>query len=342
MFCVSSRLIPAILCTILCIIPAAPTALAESGPILKITGAVESPLSLTLADLQKFQTVECQRNDVTSGKKFHGVFNFRGVPLRTLLETATIAKTDKNFKKPVDMAIVVRNPDARVALSWGEVFYRNPGEVFIAWTGTSILPHKSCKTCHPPDVFEPVMERYHRDLTYPRLILTGDQYTDRCLEGITEIEVVEFDWTDREKPSDPLYSPGFRIVGADLREIAFDDLAKDGLSPVQADLYTVGEGKGFHGIPFYTGFSFVDILKKAGVAPDLATVFRVSAQDNYRSVFSWGELFLNPDGKRMLLADQENGRPIEKGGRYYLVVPDDLLADRWVKAVQTIEKIQLK
>jgi hypothetical protein len=86
----------------------------------------------------------------------------------------------------------------------------------------------------------------------------------------------------------------------------------------------------------------VDILKKAGVAPDLATVFRVSAQDNYRSVFSWGELFLNPDGKRMLLADQENGRPIEKGGRYYLVAPDDLLADRWVKAVQTIEKIQLK
>lgn len=340
MLCSSRLLMPAILCIII----TAASARAESGPgpVLKITGALKSPISLTLDDLRKFQTVECQRNDVTSGKKFHGVFNFQGVPLRTLLETATVSKTDKNFKKPVDMAVIVRNPQTRVALSWGEVFYLNPSEVFIAWSGTPIMPHKSCKSCHPPEVFEPVMARYHRDVTYPRLILTADQYTDRCLEGITEIEVVEFDWTDGEKPADPLYSPGFRVIGAGLAETAFTDLAKDGLSPVQADIYTVGEGKGFHGIPFYSGFSFVDVLKKAGVTPDLAAVFRVSAQDNYRSVFSWGEIFLNPDGKRMLLADQENGKPIEKGGRYYLIAPDDLMADRWVKAVQTIEKFQLK
>jgi len=104
----------------------------------------------------------------------------------------------------------------------------------------------------------------------------------------------------------------------------------------------VGEGKGFHGTPNYSGFSFIELLIRAGVKPDLMTVFRVSAPDNYRSVFSWGEISQNPAGRRMLLADRESGKPIEDGGRYFLIAPDDLMADRWIKAVQAIEKIELK
>ncbi len=343
-------LMPAVCCLLLV---AAPVPAAD-GPELTITGSVAAPLSLSLKDLQNFQTVTCQRNDVTTGKKFHGVFQFRGVPLRTLLETAGIAKKDKVFKKGVDMAVVVRNADTRVAVSWGEIFYRNPAEIFVAWAGTPILPHKSCRKCHQPEVFEPVMERYHRDVSYPRIIFTADRYADRCLEKITEIEVTEFTWTDREPAEDPLHAKQFTITGPNLEKTVFTDLSTSGFSTLEADIYTVGEGKGFHNRPSYSGFSFTGLIAQACNAKNavkkdeknhsdnLATVFRVSAPDNYRSVFSWGELFLNPDGKRMLMADQDGGVPLEQGGRYFLIVPDDLMADRWVKAVEAIEKFHLK
>jgi hypothetical protein len=321
---------------------AAASVYAESSPGFKITGAVENELVLTLKDLQRFQTTECQRNDVTSDNKFNGVFWFKGVCLRTLLKTAKIVKKDKDFQKQVDMAILVKNPQTQVALSWGEVFYRNPGSVFIAWTGQAILPHKSCQSCHPPEMYEPVMDRCNRSVSFPRLVITEDQYADRCLEGVTEIKIVELDWKGKTKPQEPLYSSEFCITGPDLEKTVFDDLADKGISSLGADLFTVGEGKGFHGTPSYTGFSFIELLTLAGVKPDLTTVFRVSAPDNYRSVFSWGEIFLNPAGRRMLLANQESGSAIEDGGRYFLIVPNDLMADRWIKSVQAIEKIELK
>jgi len=42
------------------------------------------------------------------------------------------------------------------------------------------------------------------------------------------------------------------------------------------------------------------------------------------------------------VADRMNGQPIEKGGKFFFVPPDDLLADRDVKAVETIEVISIK
>ena len=59
--------------------------------------------------------------------------------------------------------------------------------------------------------------------------------------------------------------------------------------------------------------------------------------DGYRSLFSFGELFLRPEGKRIIIADTINGQPIKRGGKLMLVCPDDIFADRIVKAISKIE-----
>jgi siroheme synthase len=43
----------------------------------------------------------------------------------------------------------------------------------------------------------------------------------------------------------------------------------------------------------------------------------------------------------MIIAHRLDDEPLERGGRFALVVPDDLMADRWVKAVEQIEVISL-
>ncbi len=304
-------------------------------PVLEIKGSVKHELSLDLNELRQFQSSRCQLNDIKSSHDFNGVFTFQGVPLKTLLEAAEIEKKKKGFGKHTDIAFAVKNKQDTAALSWGEVFYRNPSSVFIAFSSSPVLPHKGCS--------KKFLEKYHRNIRFPRLVITEDKYSDRCLEGVTEIKVIEF--ASGKKPGDDqrLYSQEFRVRGCGVKEEAvFKNLDKRKISAVQTSLCTVGEGKGFHGISSFRGYSFTEVLNLAGVKPELSTIFRVSAPDNYHASLSWGEVYLNPAGKRMFFASRRDGKKLETGGKYSLIIPDDLMADRWVKAVESIKVINLE
>ena len=67
----------------------------------------------------------------------------------------------------------------------------------------------------------------------------------------------------------------------------------------------------------------------------------MTSADNYRSLLSYGEIFLSPAGRNILVADQIEGKSIEKLGRFVMVTPGDLSADRWVRAVKSIEQVTL-
>ena len=68
----------------------------------------------------------------------------------------------------------------------------------------------------------------------------------------------------------------------------------------------------------------------------------VSAPDGCRSLFSYGEVFLDPAGERMIIAERINNKPLIEGGKFLLAAPDDLMADRWVKAVEAVDVISLQ
>ena len=314
---------------------------ANSAAVVSVTGVVKHPLSFTLQDLARMKTIQVRLNEVTRDGQYHGVFQYEGVPLRSLLEMADIAKEQQNFTKAVDLVIVVRNRAGKeVVLSWGEVKYRNPGEVMLAFSAEPIIPHRDCQVCHTAEVYGKRSVQMKRPVGFPRLVLANDFYTDRSLEDVVHIEVVDLNPKLVTEKRAKLFSPSFQITGKVKTSLTLKDLSDHSHSEVLTK--PVGEGIGYHGMKNYGGVPLVKLLERAGIEGDVTTVLLVSAPDGYRSSLSYGELFLNPAGQRILMADRIEGQALEKDGRFMLVLPDDLAADRYVKSVDRIDVVDLK
>jgi len=183
-----------------------------SSPAISITGVVKQPFNVTSEDLHRFDTVSVRLDEITRDKNYHGAFNYLGVPLKTLLELASIQKEETDFSKLIDLAIVVRNKDGKqTILSWGEVFYRNPADIVIAVSATPIMPFRDCKNCHQPEVYERWYNPLKRQIGFPKLVVTKDFYTDRSLEDITNIEVVDLHPKMTVQKLSELFSPKFPL-----------------------------------------------------------------------------------------------------------------------------------
>jgi precorrin-4 methylase/DMSO/TMAO reductase YedYZ molybdopterin-dependent catalytic subunit len=311
-----------------------------SASSLAITGLVRQPLNLTRQDLNGFDSIRVQFNEVRSDGSFQGVFHYSGIPLKFLLELTGVEKEETAFGKKVDLAIRVRNKKGnQVALSWGEVFYRNPGGIIVGTSASPIMPHKNCRRCHDPEVYQPRLDEFQRKIGFPKLVISSDNYSDRSLEEISSIEVLDLRPKMPAKKLKKLYTSEFMITGAIKNDLTIKEL--DDYPRREITVTHLGEGRGYHGIDRFGGVPFKAILDKVDIAPDLSNILLVSAPDGYRSLFSYGEIFLNPSGDRMILADKIKGQPIKHGGKFILVPPDDLMSDREVKAVQKIEVISL-
>jgi precorrin-2 methylase len=310
-------------------------------PSISITGSVRQPLNLTLEDLQKLETVTVRLNEVTTNRQYNGAFYYCGVPLKTLFELAYIQKEETTFSKAIDLAILVRNKDGKqVVLSWGEVFCSNPAETILAFSGTPIMPHGDCKRCHTPEVYQARLDVLSRKVGFPKLVVASDFYTDRSLEDVTNIEVIDLHLKMPIKKIPDLFSPEFSITGGVKQTRNVSDLSSH--SRVEAPAKMIGDGAGYHGLESYGGVLLSELLKKAGAAPDLNQAVIISAPDGYRTLLSFGEVFLSSRGKSIMIADQVANQPFKKGGKFKLILPDDLSADRTVKAVDKIEVTTFK
>jgi DMSO/TMAO reductase YedYZ molybdopterin-dependent catalytic subunit len=315
-------------------------AVADDQPMLSISGAVRQPLNLSLEDLQEYQSTRVQLNEIVTDGQYNGVFYYRGVPLRILLETAYIEKKETIFSKCTDVAVVVKNSKGQqVALSWGEIFYRNPGDCILATSAAPIMPHRDCSACHEPDEYQPRLDKLQRKIGFPKLVIPGDVYSDRSLDGINEIRVLDLRPQTTSKKGGTLFSAEVDLRGTE-NPLTLKDLAS--FPRASAIFRHVGEGKGYHGVNRIEGASLRSVLEESGIKADLNQVFLVSAPDGYRSLFSYGEIFLNPVGERVIIADKIDGQSIEEGGKFWLIPPDDAMADRTVKAVQKIEIIHIQ
>jgi len=315
--------------------------LAASSPAISITGTVKQPLNVTMDDIRRFESVNARLNEVTADKNFHGVFSYRGVPLRTLLELATVQKEESDFFKPVDLAVVIKNNSGQqTVLSWGEIFYRNPAEVLIAYSATPIMPHRECSACHTPEVFKPWFDQLKRDVGLPKLVVANDFYSDRSLENISSIEVIDLHPEMTSQKIKNLFSPEFVLSGAVKKQMNVTDITSYPRLEVIAK--TTGDGKGYHGVNTYNGVPLIEIIRKAGINPDINSVILISSPDGYRSLISYGELYFAPYGRNIIIADMAEGQPLKENGKFIALFPDDLSADRWVKAVNKIEVISLK
>lgn len=315
---------------------------AEPADQIRVFGLVRQPLSLSMNDLEKFQTVQARQNEVTMDKKYHGAFNYRGIPLKSLLELCHVEKEESDFTKLIDLAVIVKNRDGkRVVLSWGEVAYRNAGDVIIATGGAPVMPMVNCTLCHKSsDEYRRWQAPLERTVRYPKLVMGNDFYAERCLENIESIEIADMGVTRPVVRSNDAYSADISVTGKDGGVTAMRGIEK--LARISQAAKQAGDGKGFHGLKEYGGVSLADALAACDAKIDIHSALILSAPDGYRSLISGGELLLSPAGRRIMIADTLDGKPISKLGKYHIVLPDDLSADRWVKAVDKIEIVPVR
>jgi precorrin-2 methylase len=337
--------------TLSALIPALNQSLADGhvpapNPAMTISGEVKRPLKLSAEDLARLQSVEIQLNEVSRDGKFHGVYLHRAVPLRTLLDMAEIVKQDQPFNKQIDLAIRVTDATGQqVVLSWGEIYYRNAAEVAIAFAAAPVKPMMAegrCQKCHGPEIYRQSLEQYERPAGLPKLLIRSDFYTDRCLENVTRIEVIDLHPDIRVDRSVKLQSDGFLVTGAVDKELRVSDL--EDYPALEMSKKVVGVHMGYHGLHRYEGVSLAKVLEAAGAGNDLTKVAIISAPDGYRALFSFGELFQSFSGRRIMIAANDNGRPLKdrRGGKYRIIVPEELVDDRDVQAIDRIEVIDLK
>ncbi len=314
---------------------------AERQKSLAVSGLVAKPLNLTYGDLKHLNSVSVKVTEVRADKTYNGTFNYTGVPLKTILELAAIRKKEEGFSKPIDLAVVVRNGRGdRAVLSWGEVFYQNPSEVLVAMGSEPVLPMKSCLGCHAKGTYEKWERPLHRAVGFPKLVLSYDFYSDRCIEDISSIEVINMlpPKGGKKKKKGKLYSKRFSISMGTHR-LVINNLRR--YRHVQVSVKKAGEGRGFHGVGKYKGVPLLDILTAENIIPGFDFLLVFTAPDGYRSVISSGELELTPFGREIIVADALDGRAIDDEGKFVLILPHDLAADRWVKALEKIQIVQV-
>lgn len=310
---------------------------------LSIGGAVRQPMNLTMEDLSNAVQSEARLSEVEHNNTFRGVFIYRGVSLRNLLQTATISKEIENYSKLIDLAVVITNKNGKkTILSWGEIFYGKPSDIIIALTATPVMPGpaESCAKCHSSSVYEPALNQLKRKIGFPKLVIADDFYTDRCLEDIEHIEVVDIkgkmDWKANEKAK----SPFFTITTDSGKIFKIDNLT--GYRPSGISFKQVGPHRGYHGVKKFEGVPLRDILKKIKAADDPNNIFIFTSADGYRSLLSYGEIFKGIKGERIIIAEKNKESSSNNGKGFSLVIPDDFMADRMVQTIKTVEIISLK
>lgn len=317
-----------------------------SNGVLTITGEVKYPLKLSTGDLARFQSVDIQLNEVSRDGTFHGVYLHRAVPLRTLLDMAGIIKQDQPFEKQIDLAIRVTDASGKqVALSWGEIYYGNAAEIAIAYAATPVKPMMTedrCLKCHGPEIYRQSLKEYERPAKMPKLLIRSDFYTDRCLENVTRIEVIDLYPDLKVDRGAKLDSKKFLVTGAVEKELTLTDMK--GYPRMEMWKKVVGVHMGYHGLHRYKGVSLAKVLEAAGSGDELTKAVIISAPDGYRALFSYGEIFQSFAGRRIMLAESDNGKSLagQRGGNYRIIVPEELVDDRDVLAVDRIQVVDLK
>lgn len=309
-----------------------------SAHALTIGGVVRQPLNLDIDSLFQFGFTQARVTELSRTGNYDGVFDYRGVPLKALLEVATVQKEVAGYSKPINLAIIVRNREGKsVALSWGEVFYRNPSNVMIATSASAVVPtvkHK-CGECHEQAFYKPVLDKLNRRMVFPKLVMANDFYTDRNIEDVVSIEIVDLNKEVQYKEGQRPSPAAFTVIDARGQAKTVADLSS--YEQVNVAIKEVGSGRGFHGLKRFQGIPVEEILKKLDVPRDLSSVVLLTSTDGYQSLLSYGEIALSPLGEQIIISEAK-GSP----KKFVLVVPNDTLADRMVKTVNKMEVISIQ
>ena len=116
------------------LLAASATAADQMSHGLAVTGVVENPLALSVADLRQLPAANGGKLDVTrhNGNKAETLASYRGVRLRDILDKAVLDAPGHNDMKK--LAIIAIATDGYVAVfSWGELYNSPAGEGVVVY-----------------------------------------------------------------------------------------------------------------------------------------------------------------------------------------------------------------
>jgi hypothetical protein len=297
------------------------------APAVEVTGEIANPGRVDFSKLP-LHTVACKETRMDDSVVFTGTYRYDGYSLCDILNDKIVKKiNEEEFSSVIDLYVIVENDAGeRTVLSWGEIYYPvHHDEIIIATRVAPIVPSKT------KDIW-PMPQQ-------PRLVVGSDLVSIRNLSNPSRIIIKSYPYSFPVKHGmQPMYSPEIKVFDRDREVAIISDYPAD-IPEVSIPTVFYGRGRGIHGITTFTGIPLDGLLSGnfAMTETNLKQgLFAVAAEDGYRCVFTFSEVFNRNDRQTVLLVDRGED---PHGGRFSLFPSYDFFSDRAVKAISEVHFI---
>jgi hypothetical protein len=170
-----------------------------------------------------------------------------------------------------------------------------------------------------------------------KLVIANDLLTERNISSPTKIIVKSYDKNIKvTKGKDPLFSPEIKISNND-KEVEIITSYPPHLKKYTINTIFYGRGRGIHSTQPFTGIYLKDFLQTHYPVSKESLkngIFAVVADDGYRVVFTFSEIYNRNDQSEVLLICNPKSR---NNGIFRLFPSCDFFSDRAVKAITEIQ-----
>ncbi len=293
---------------------------------LTVEGEITNPGKVDFSVLQKHSVIVKETLLDSAGKdRFIGAYRYNGYSLFDILDKRILQKANsEEFKPIIDTYVEIENGKGeKVVFSWGEIYYpNNLHRILIADGVSRIVPSKT------KDMWELPSES--------KIVAGNDLITERNIYSPVKITVRSFPKSFKVLNGlSPMFSGQIRLFDQGT-SIGVLDGHTPKFDKITYNTVFYGRGKGIHSTEPFTGSMLKDVfaLTYPVSRKNLQKgIMCISAEDGYRSAFSYSEIFNRNDQQEFLLIEIEPG---EDGGLFRVFPAGDFFSDRAIKSVSEI------
>jgi len=306
----------------------APTFKLQGPETIMVTGELEHPGEIKLADLPLKSVIVKETKLEGNEVSFVGAYRYDGISVSEILSGFKLAKKNAGeFEPIIDLYVVVYNEAGdSVVISWGELFYPvHRHEIIVATQVMRIVPSKT------KDLW-PLAE-------HTRLVIGSDLITARNIGSPVRIDVRSINRTFKVDREVDWWAPEMGIYRDEDLLVNLTSLP-DNLTENVFDQVFYGRGRGIHGITPFRGAYLKDLLAPYfPLSEDMVknVLFVFAAIDGYRCAVTWAEIFNRNDRAELFIIDKDN---YENAGKFSSLFSADYFSDRAVKSMTEIRLVK--
>ncbi|NLD38210.1 MAG: hypothetical protein GX654_15210 [Desulfatiglans sp.] len=299
---------------IIAVTGATPLAVKEDvgkGFLLEVAGDTEKVYRFDRGALNAFASTYVRTHEVSLEGDFEGTYRYTGIPVLHILEGVAPKKPEgAPFDRPLDVVVTFISESGESRhFSFGELTMTDDSEpVILAYKRNELLPAKSQNG-------EEYKYNIHKEpLNGLRLVCPAEPDTARYLDNV--IRIVYSDPVVDNKGL-PVMQQGLKCSSEAISIVkngVSNPLSFEGVETASIDGWVrTGHGRGFKVISSARGYNMRSLLKNNFPEAGPEKFFLFVACDGYRTLFSGREIFKTEAGRRMMLVNEVDGKPVRGG-----------------------------